>query len=199
MGRSTSAKACCGRVSMAHGCHHQEPSAKTHIRRVTSKTKTRLTHSNGKMALNFAVRVSKPRLGSRQPATAGLLWLTKPGWQPLPGAEGEARPGPALRVAGGKFGQLPVQADAGPGSSAHRGLPCGSFRPGLDLNPAAVRPQPQFIAGRVLYSLSSVSAIERAAVLPAPMARITVAAPVTMSPPAHTRGLLVRPFSSVSM
>lgn len=43
------------------------------------------------------------------------------------------------------------------------------------------------------------SIMECAAFLPAPMARMTVAAPVTMSPPAQTFGLDVRPFSSASM
>lgn len=49
------------------------------------------------------------------------------------------------------------------------------------------------------YSAASVSVMLAAAVLPAPMARMTVAAPVTMSPPAQMRGLEVRPFSSVTM
>src|SRR3989304_1299316 len=35
--------------------------------------------------------------------------------------------------------------------------------------------------------------------LPSPMARITVAAPRTMSPPANTPGMLVMPCSSVTM
>ena len=39
--------------------------------------------------------------------------------------------------------------------------------------------------------------IELAARLPSPMARITVAAPRTMSPPANTPGMLVIPDSSV--
>jgi hypothetical protein len=38
--------------------------------------------------------------------------------------------------------------------------------------------------------------IALAAFLPAPMARITVAEPVTISPPAQTAGLLVAPFSA---
>ena len=38
-----------------------------------------------------------------------------------------------------------------------------------------------------------------AAFLPAPMARITVAAPVTASPPAYTPGMLVAPVSSSAM
>ncbi len=46
---------------------------------------------------------------------------------------------------------------------------------------------------------SSASIMEWAAFLPAPMARMTVAAPVTMSPPAQMRGSDVRPFSSASM
>lgn len=49
------------------------------------------------------------------------------------------------------------------------------------------------------YSAVSVSVMLAAAVLPAPMARMTVAAPVTMSPPAQMRGLEVRPFSSATM
>ena len=49
------------------------------------------------------------------------------------------------------------------------------------------------------YSPSSAFFMEAAAFLPAPMARMTVAAPVTMSPPAHTLGLDVRPSSSASM
>lgn len=40
------------------------------------------------------------------------------------------------------------------------------------------------------------SSIAAAAVLPAPIARITVAAPVTASPPAYTPSRDVRPFSS---
>lgn len=48
-------------------------------------------------------------------------------------------------------------------------------------------------------SPSSAVIMEWAAFLPAPMARMTVAAPVTMSPPAQTFGLEVWPFSSVSM
>ena len=39
------------------------------------------------------------------------------------------------------------------------------------------------------------SCMSSAALRAAPMARITVAAPVTMSPPAHTFGTLVRPDS----
>ena len=38
-----------------------------------------------------------------------------------------------------------------------------------------------------------------AAFLPSPMARMTVAAPRTMSPPAKTPGLLVMPSASISM
>ena len=38
-----------------------------------------------------------------------------------------------------------------------------------------------------------------AARLPSPMARMTVAAPRTMSPPAKTPGKLVMPFSSATM
>jgi hypothetical protein len=41
--------------------------------------------------------------------------------------------------------------------------------------------------------------IAAAARLPSPMARITVAAPRTMSPPANTPGMLVMPCSSVTM
>ena len=40
--------------------------------------------------------------------------------------------------------------------------------------------------------------IAAAAFLPAPMARITVAAPVTASPPAKTPGRVVAPFSSAT-
>ena len=40
------------------------------------------------------------------------------------------------------------------------------------------------------------SCMDLAAFLPAPMAEMTVAAPVTMSPPAHTPSLLVFPVSS---
>ena len=39
----------------------------------------------------------------------------------------------------------------------------------------------------------------RAARRPAPMASMTVAAPVTMSPPAYTPGIEVARFASVSM
>ena len=49
------------------------------------------------------------------------------------------------------------------------------------------------------YSLSSPKStlvMSAAAFLPAPMARMTVAAPVTMSPPAQILGLEVRPVSS---
>ena len=43
------------------------------------------------------------------------------------------------------------------------------------------------------------SSIPLAAALPAPIARITVAAPVTASPPAYTPSLLVLPVSSSAM
>ena len=43
------------------------------------------------------------------------------------------------------------------------------------------------------------SSMALAAFLPAPMARITVAAPVTASPPANTPLRLVRPFSSATI
>ena len=41
--------------------------------------------------------------------------------------------------------------------------------------------------------------IALAAFFPAPIAKITVAAPVAISPPAYIPGMLVFPFSSVSM
>lgn len=59
-------------------------------------------------------------------------------------------------------------------------------------------PEAALLAAKGLYA-SSASIIEWAAFLPAPMARMTVAAPVTMSPPAQMRGSDVRPFSSASM
>ena len=43
------------------------------------------------------------------------------------------------------------------------------------------------------------ASIAAAARLPSPMARMTVAAPRTMSPPAKTPGMLVIPYSSVTM
>jgi hypothetical protein len=55
---------------------------------------------------------------------------------------------------------------------------------GMDLRSRQVRFDP---------SAASIAWIARAARLPAPMASITVAAPVTMSPPAKTRALEVRP------
>ena len=48
------------------------------------------------------------------------------------------------------------------------------------------------LSGFVLINLS----ISLAARLAAPIALITVAEPVIMSPPAHTRGLVVRPVAS---
>lgn len=47
-----------------------------------------------------------------------------------------------------------------------------------------------------LFLFRMYSSIAAAAVLPAPIARITVAAPVTASPPAYTPSRDVRPFSS---
>ena len=47
-----------------------------------------------------------------------------------------------------------------------------------------------------LFLVWMYSSIAAAAVLPAPIARITVAAPVTASPPAYTPSRDVRPFSS---
>ena len=49
------------------------------------------------------------------------------------------------------------------------------------------------------YSLPKRLAISLAAARPAPMARITVAAPETISPPANTFFTEVSPFSSASM
>ena len=46
------------------------------------------------------------------------------------------------------------------------------------------------------YSPSRLLVMEAAAFLPAPIARMTVAAPVTMSPPAQMRGSVVWPVSS---
>ena len=46
------------------------------------------------------------------------------------------------------------------------------------------------------YSPSKLLVMEAAAFLPAPIARMTVAAPVTMSPPAQMRGSVVWPVSS---
>jgi len=56
----------------------------------------------------------------------------------------------------------------------------------------------RLLAGQLRFSRSQRS-IAWAAFLPAPIARITVAAPVTMSPPAYTPGRFVVPFSSVTM
>ena len=68
-----------------------------------------------------------------------------------------------------------------------------------------------YIKGRKLFQCSGdacyalffavkYSSIATAAFLPAPIARITVAAPVTMSPPAYTPGTDVAPVSgSASM
>ena len=47
------------------------------------------------------------------------------------------------------------------------------------------------VEGCLLYT-----SMEAAAFLPAPIARMTVAAPVTMSPPAQMRGSVVWPVSS---
>ena len=49
------------------------------------------------------------------------------------------------------------------------------------------------------YSSPILRAMLWAARRPAPMARMTVAAPVTMSPPAYTLGMEVSPFSSTAM
>ena len=49
------------------------------------------------------------------------------------------------------------------------------------------------------YSPSRLLVMEAAAFLPAPIARMTVAAPVTMSPPAQMRGSVVWPVSSSAM
>ena len=54
-------------------------------------------------------------------------------------------------------------------------------------------------ASRFLYSRPIFFAMDWAARRPAPMARITVAAPVTISPPAYTLGMEVSPFSSTAM
>ena len=50
-----------------------------------------------------------------------------------------------------------------------------------------------------VYSRPILRAMLWAARRPAPMARMTVAAPVTMSPPAYTLGMEVSPFSSTAM
>lgn len=49
------------------------------------------------------------------------------------------------------------------------------------------------------YSRPILRAMLWAARRPAPMAKMTVAAPVTMSPPAYTLGMEVSPFSSTAM
>ncbi len=53
-------------------------------------------------------------------------------------------------------------------------------------------------ASGVLNDYANRRRISLAAVRPAPIARMTVAAPVTMSPPANTLGMEVSPFSSAS-
>ena len=77
-------------------------------------------------------------------------------------------------------------------------------RPRRVLERKKAAPEPSGFQGRPHKRLkgpyaSSASIMEWAAFLPAPMARMTVAAPVTMSPPAQMRGSDVRPFSSASM
>ena len=52
---------------------------------------------------------------------------------------------------------------------------------------------------RMAYKLLMYLSIAAAAFLPAPIARITVAAPVTASPPANTPGLDVAPSSSATI
>ena len=58
---------------------------------------------------------------------------------------------------------------------------------------------PAFLPSLVYYLLLRYSSIPFAAAFPAPMARITVAAPVTASPPANTPAFEVAPFSSSAM
>ena len=71
---------------------------------------------------------------------------------------------------------------------ANAGQPKLRFR-----NPAAALPF------RVIRQPARYSFMLAAAFLPSPMARMTVAAPSTMSPPAHTFVLLVACLSSTTM
>ncbi len=51
----------------------------------------------------------------------------------------------------------------------------------------------EILAGKSYQPQVKKSSIESAAILPAPIARMTVAEPVTMSPPAHTPFFVVLP------
>ena len=96
----------------------------------------------------------------------------------------------------GRKRRAPRNADAGrfalfrPGAAtpqrAGAALPCG-------------KAAPDHVAVIEVYSRPILRAMLWAARRPAPMARMTVAAPVTMSPPAYTLGMEVSPFSSTAM
>jgi hypothetical protein len=58
-----------------------------------------------------------------------------------------------------------------------------------------IQPRRLHLAHSYCFPVVRYSWIARAAFLPAPIARITVAAPVTMSPPAHTLSRVVLPVS----
>ena len=84
----------------------------------------------------------------------------------------------------------PVSPSSDPGAAtlqrAGAALPCG-------------KAAPDHVAVVEVYSRPILRAMLWAARRPAPMARMTVAAPVTMSPPAYTLGMEVSPFSSTAM
>lgn len=84
----------------------------------------------------------------------------------------------------------PVSPSSAPGAAtlqrAGAALPCG-------------KAAPDHVAVVEVYSRPILRAMLWAARRPAPMARMTVAAPVTMSPPAYTLGMEVSPFSSTAM
>ena len=78
-------------------------------------------------------------------------------------------------------------------SFAHRYLPhCVKTR-------VSGKPKTRPLWANIFFYFARYSLIPAAAFLPSPIAKITVAAPRTMSPPAHTFVLLVACFSSTVM
>ena len=90
-----------------------------------------------------------------------------------------------------KFHFFTARAASSPPLSARRGS--GEKKAALPHEKAA------FADDAENYSRPILRAMLWAARRPAPMARMTVAAPVTMSPPAYTLGMEVSPFSSTAM
>ena len=90
-----------------------------------------------------------------------------------------------------KFHFFTARAASSPHLSARRGS--GEKKAALPHEKAA------FADDAENYSRPILRAMLWAARRPAPMARMTVAAPVTMSPPAYTLGMEVSPFSSTAM